>query len=163
MTRDEYLFQVVTEPFIRRVAQEVMHRVVGTEDFLTLEEFEKFRRRRQMFADPESEIGTEMILSSLQDTKWVEEEDRMRAFLRMQVIVRLQCGAIRNDVLLLVSMRLEGDRRCIEWYGATVRIRLPNKKVYEFRVRERFFRVDITQVEIDEAESKGTKPGRKNF
>lgn len=162
MTREEYLFHVVTEPFIGLVATEVMHRVVGTEDFLTLEEFDRFRRRLHMFASQESEIDTEMLLSSLQDIKWVETNDRMRAFARMQIIVRLTCGTVQNDILLLVVMRLEGDSRRIEWTSGTVRVQLPNNKVYEFKVREKFFRIDITEVVSEETETKGPRPGRRN-
>ena len=149
MSREEYLRVVVTMSFVRRVIQEVVNRVIGTEDFQSLEEFRDFLII-QFLAPSEAEIETEIIVRAPDDILLNEEGGHMRSFIPLEIDVKLERAQFSAHIPLRGFVELEGSSQKVEWYSANVRIQLPTRKTFDFTVHDKMLQLDITVLAQEE-------------
>lgn len=145
MTRMGYLRDVVTPSFIRRVTQDVVFRVVGTEDFLSLEEFHGFLLT-QMLVGPDAEIETEILVNA-PDEIWLREENGyILSVIAIEIVVRFTGINDSVAIPLVGFVDLEGRSKDLEWNKAIARIRLPSHKTFDFSIRDTLWQLDVREV-----------------
>ncbi|MDP2630494.1 MAG: hypothetical protein Q8P56_03740 [Candidatus Uhrbacteria bacterium] len=156
VTRDGYLRDVVTLPFVRRVIQEIVYRVIGTDDFLSLEEFKEFLTL-QFLASPEAEIETTIVVRSDDDILLNVTGGTMRAFLPLEINITFEREQFSACVPLRGFAELEGSSQKIEWHNANVRIQLPTHKTFDFAVHDKMWQLDVFEVLSIEEENQPMK------
>lgn len=160
MNREEYLRDVVTSSFVRRITLDVVHRVIGTDDFLNLGDFSEFLTL-QFLADPEAEIET-MIFVRIPDDQIVFEDDgRIAAAFPITINVGFRRGTFSVTVPLTGFLELEGSLKDLEWHAAEARIQLPTHKTFDFSVHDRLFQMDVWEVLEDNEENAMKLPKKK--
>ena len=120
-----------------------MNRVIGTEDFQSLEEFRDFLII-QFLAPSEAEIETEIIVRAPDDILLNEEGGHMRSFIPLEIDVKLERAQFSAHIPLRGFVELEGSSQKVEWYSANVRIQLPTRKTFDFTVHDKMLQLDIT-------------------
>lgn len=156
VSRDEYLREVVTVSFVRRVIQEVVNRVIGTDDFLSLEEFRDFLIL-QFLAPSEAEIETQIIVRAPDDILLNEEGGYMRSFIPLEIDVKIERGQFSTCIPLRGFVELEGSSQRVEWNNANVRIQIPTSKTFDFAVVDRISQLDIKVLAQEEEPMKKKK------
>lgn len=156
VSRDEYLRKVVTASFVRRVIQEVVNRVIGTDDFLSLEEFRDFLIL-QFLAPPETEIETEFVIRAPDDILLDEEGGYMRSFIPLEIDVKIERGQFSTCIPLRGFVELEGSSQRGEWTSANVRIQIPTSKTFDFAVVDRMLQLEVKVLAQEEEPMKKKK------